>query len=344
VKSGGETTCLVLDVGGTTLRAASYATAGDRLTNVTRLPTPSHWNMTNGTVETIWPHLRSVMQTAGETALGGREPDVVCVAFPGPIDPRGRLLAAPTVWGSVDSVTFPLAEQLSAIWPKSLVHVINDITAAGYGYVTAGREEFCIVTVSSGIGHKVFLDGRPVTGPGGRGGEIGHLRVDHSPDAPLCDCGFPGHLGAVASGRGVLTSALRLAREFPAAFEASSLARGHGASSLSFDADALAAAFRAGDEWTCQLVATAAAYLGHALAAVHTIVGVEQFIIVGGFAFALGERYLHLLADAAAGQCWDVGQQWRGMIAFGVEDDSSGLIGAGRYAGATGQSRGRRTV
>ena len=58
-----------------------------------------------------------------------------------------------------------------------------------------------IVTVGSGVGHKVFLQGLPVAGVNGRGGEIGHLRVDWAADAIRCDCGGSGHVGGLASGR-----------------------------------------------------------------------------------------------------------------------------------------------
>jgi glucokinase len=141
-----------------------------------------------------------------------------------------------------------------------------------------------------------------------------------------------GHLGAVASGRGALTLALSLARECPQEFASSSLARGCEPDRPAFDAEALAAAFRAGDAWAMRVIDRTAAYLGHGLAALHTAVGIERFILIGGFAFGLGEPYRRRLADAAARHCWDLGQRWDSMLALGVDDDDSGLLGAGRYA------------
>jgi glucokinase len=212
------------------------------------------------------------------------------------------------------------------------VHLLNDVTAAGYRYVEPDLQDFCLVTVSSGIGNKVFLRGSPVTGPGGRGGEIGHLRVDLSDNALRCDCGMSGHLGAVASGRGALSLALCLAREAPREFASSSLARACDPDHPAFDTEALAAAFRSGDAWAARVIDRVAAHLGYVLAAIHAAVGIERFILIGGFAFGLGEQYRRRVAEAAATSGWDLGQRWSSMISFGIDDDDSGLLGAGRYA------------
>ena len=223
--------------------------------------------------------------------------------------------------------------------------VLNDMTAAGYRYVSQGLQDFCLLTVSSGIGHKVFLHGSPVTGLGGRGGEIGHLRVNHTDRALRCDCGLRGHLGAVASGRGVLNDALQLARRCPEEFARSMLSRPTDGGNPSFDTAALATAFRAGDEWVSRIIDRAAAYLGHALAAIHTTIGIERFVIVGGFAFALGDEFRRRLAFAASQDCWDLGQEWDSMITFGIEDDDAGLLGAGQYAMMVmGRNRGSQAL
>jgi C7-cyclitol 7-kinase len=324
--------CVVFDVGGTTLRAARYLPAEGRLERIARVAAPTLWNSSEPGFESIWHRLRSEMTMLVESVLEGRNPDIVAVAFPGPLDPNGMLLAAPTVWGSLGNTAFPLRDQLASLWPDTVVLVLNDVTAAGYRYVSLGVSDFCLVTVSSGIGNKVFLGGSPVVGPFGRGGEIGHLRVDYSGDALECDCGVPGHLGAVGSGRGVLAAALRRARISPEAFSASVLARKTDTGTPRFDSVELAAAFRAGDAWATDVIDHAAAGLGRALAAIHAAIGVERFIIIGGFAFSLGESYRLRVVAAAALSCWSIGQDWDQMATFGIDDDDAGLLGAGHYA------------
>src|SRR5207247_836890 len=111
------------------------------------------------------------------------------------------VMAAPTIWGRRTEVAVDLVSELRGLWPAANIVLENDVSAAGYRFLRSADEDLCVVTVSSGIGNKVFIQGRPMIGPAGRGGEIGHCRVDASPTAALCNCGEHGHLGAVSSGR-----------------------------------------------------------------------------------------------------------------------------------------------
>jgi C7-cyclitol 7-kinase len=178
----------------------------------------------------------------------------------------------------------------------------------------------------------VFTDGKPVVGPHGRGGEIGHFRIDSSPDAPLCDCGERGHLGALASGRASRYQVVRLAREEPREFERSLLAGPTGCNPELVENEALVAAYHSGDPWTAKVVQRMAEPLGTAMAAIHLTVGVERFVLIGGFALALGARYREQTALAAARSCWDLGLDWDRAVELGEPDDDAGLLGAGHYA------------
>jgi hypothetical protein len=68
------------------------------------------------------------------------------------------------------------------------------------------------------------------------------------------------------------------------------------------------------------------------LAAIHLTLGIETFIVTGGFAHALGENYRSLLVEGAQAAGWDLGQDWDRMIRFGAAEDDDVLVGAGRYA------------
>jgi glucokinase len=96
--------------------------------------------------------------------------------------------------------------------------------------------------------------------------------------------------------------------------------------------DEVAAAFRAGDPWVTDALRPGIGHLGRALASVHLAIGVEQFVLVGGFALALGDRYRRLVCAAADRSSWDLGQTWDEMVALGADDDNHGMIGAGLYA------------
>ena len=322
---------LVFDIGGTSLRAARYHPETNSLSALLRRTTPSHWTTPGSLTCRIQERLLGDIQEMGVAVTRTETPAVVALAFPGPIDPEGNALSAPTVWGDGDGRPFPVRRELQRLWPSSRVLVLNDVTAAGYRYLRDPDEEFCIVTVSSGIGLKVFVAGRPVVGAG-RGGEIGHVRVDFSATAPVCDCGGQGHLGAVASGRGVLLAAQRLAREDGVSFARSLLGQRLQGDPSRLDNVGLANAFQAGDEWAASLIRLAIQPLGQMLAVIHVVLGIERFLIFGGFALALGEGYRRELVRAARDSCWQLGQNWESMVVLGEPDDLAGLLGAGRCA------------
>lgn len=324
---------LVFDVGGTSLRAAAYDMGTRRIERSIHEPAPSHERFPALGAHALGRALLARLVAMGRALFGQAAPARVVVAMPGPVDAQGRVLACPTLWGDLPAGPVAMRERLACAWPRSTVHVLNDVTAAGYRYLDTGNESLCIVTVSSGVGNKVFLSGRPVLGAHHRGGELGHWRVDLSPDAPPCDCGARGHLGAVASGRGVLRLAIQRAQAQPEAFLRSALGRCRHPRAI--DNHALAAAFRAGDAWVRALVRDAARPLGQALAAVHLAIGLERFIIIGGFALALGERYRVELVAAAAASAWQRGQDWNRAIELGNPDEAVGLLGAGCYASMT---------
>lgn len=305
---------LVFDIGGSKTRAASFDARTHALLAPAVTPTPNHLDFPAASFDDLRCRLISAMERLAREVAGSAAVARVDVAFAGPLDGEGRIVAAPTLWGTRLQRHYVLQDDLRLLWPRARIGVLNDVTAAGYRYCRPG-EDFCIVTVSSGIGHKVFIGGRPAVGVRGAGGEIGHLRVDESLDAPVCECGGRGHLGAIASGRGVLLQARR---------RDGNEALGSGD---------LVAAFRRGEGWAAEVVTRSAVPLGSALAAMHLGVGVERFVLVGGFALALGEQYRRSVAAAASARCWSGDADWLTRVELGIDDDHSGLIGAG-IAGA----------
>jgi C7-cyclitol 7-kinase len=325
--AAGATAILAVEVGGTSLRAARISPEGEMLDEPLIVPAPNH--LDGGRPRLLEAILAAVGELSGKV-LGARQPQVAVVAYPGPIDDHGNVLAMPTLLGRAEGM-FDLGAACRRLWPGAVVHTMNDVTAAGYRYVATGLQDFAIVTVGSGIGHKLFLDGRPRVGPRGRGGEIGHLRLDHAPDAVECECGGKGHLGGLASGRAVVAELRRRSRTDPA------FARSQLRIADAIDGPAVAAAFEAGDPFTLQTLEVAAGFLGQALAALHLDSGVEHIILVGGFAVALGEPFRRLVAGSCAVACWDVGQDWDQILRIG--DVDAGLRGAGLYgAGIVGGS------
>lgn len=319
----GDGLFLVMEVGGSNLRAARFDPSTRSLVDVRRRPTPNHLG---GAGDVQGEALQALRRLAGET-LGEDTPTTVGVAYPGPVGAAGTVLATPTLLGP-GGPPLALGREVMGWWPGARVLVLNDVTAAGYRVVASGERDFCILTVGSGIGNKVFLDGRPIVGPHGRGGELGHLQVDDGPGAPECDCGGRGHLGGIASGRGCLALARRAAAADPDG------ARGAlgAVDPDDFTNEILVAAFAAGDPWVRGALIPAITHLGRALASVHVAVGVERFVLVGGFALAMGEPYRQAVVAAAERSCWQLGQAWDEMVVLGTDDDDHGMLGAGVVA------------
>ncbi|HEY8285495.1 MAG TPA: ROK family transcriptional regulator [Chloroflexota bacterium] len=92
------------------------------------------------------------------------------------------------------------------------VRVDNDVNtlAVAERHFGAGRDvaDFLLVTVGRGIGLGVVVGGEIYRGAHGGAGEFGHMTVDTSADAPLCNCGKRGCLEAVASDYGILRAAI----------------------------------------------------------------------------------------------------------------------------------------
>ena len=138
------------------------------------------------------------------------EAAAVGVGIAGLVDEEGVLRYGPNLPGVVDA---PVRDALSARTGLPVV-VDNDANVAGWGEVrfgaAAGSRDALLVTLGTGIGGAIVLDGGVVRGAHGFAAEIGHFTVER--DGPMCSCGEPGHWEAIASG-----SALgRMARELVA--------------------------------------------------------------------------------------------------------------------------------
>lgn len=90
--------------------------------------------------------------------------------------------------------------------------VENDANAAVYGeYLTGaarGATNAVLITLGTGVGGGIILDGRLFRGSGGGAGEIGHMTIDSS--GPLCSCGSRGCFEALVNAESIVTRALAL--------------------------------------------------------------------------------------------------------------------------------------
>lgn len=135
--------------------------------------------------------------------------DVVAIglATPGTMDiPAGMILEPPNLgWRH-----FPIRDALSEAADMKVVFA-NDANAAGFGeYWIGGGAEFAsivLLTLGTGVGGGIIIDGNTLDGQHSHGGECGHIIVDSSPDARLCGCGQQGHLEAYCSATALIKRA-----------------------------------------------------------------------------------------------------------------------------------------
>ena len=122
----------------------------------------------------------------------------------------GEIVNPPNLpWGPV----IPLAEKVSASFGGIPVAVTNDANAAALGEMTygaaRGMNDFIMITLGTGVGSGIVINGRMVYGHDGNAGELGHLVMKRN-NGRMCGCGRTGCLEAYCSATGVA----RTAREF----------------------------------------------------------------------------------------------------------------------------------
>lgn len=323
---------LAFDLGGTYLRCAVAGDGGD-LSARESLRIPNF--LTAAPDATLWESiLGSIDRYAERTAVLVGPADPIVIAFPGPVV-DGTIIAAPTIAGNAPPLG-DLAERVAAR-TKRRTFVLNDLSAAAlYMSASVQSDRFMIVTVSSGIGSKVF-DRRHAAGvidDVAYAGEIGHCTVDRSPVAPRCDCGGRGHLGAVSSGRGTERLARRLALEDAAAFALSACVTALGATAETLNnEDHLVPAIRSGDRWAIGVMNAAMLPLADVLAAAAFALGLDEIIVVGGFALSIGATYEQALNDLVAAP--NAGTAFalpRRFVSLGAAHPDACLLGAAAYA------------
>jgi glucokinase len=201
-----------IDLGGTQIRAAVLQ--GQQVRGRAAMLTGD-----DATPERVLPRIYTTLQEAlSSSGLTIEEVSGIGVAAPGPLNNRtGTLYSPPNLptWHAV-----PLRELLQTQYGKP-VFVENDANAAALGeYLYGagqGSRDMVYLTVSTGIGGGVIVDGRILEGVNGSAAELGHIAIDWRGER--CTCGNIGCLEALASG----TAIARKANEAIAAGQGSEL-------------------------------------------------------------------------------------------------------------------------
>ena len=224
-------------------------------------------------INTIVESVHEAMRKSGASA------DKICavgVGAPGPLDPdRGLVFFAPNLgWKNV-----PLGTIMSE-WLKLPVYLDNDANLAALGehVYGAGRNaaHMVYITVSTGVGGGLILDGRVYHGTGGGAGEIGHLTV--APEGPVCNCGNAGCLEAVSSGTAIALRARALVDDG----RGTGILAAAGGDPEQVSARAVSEAAAAGDAEAVEILREAGRYLGVAVAGVINLLNPSAVVLGGG--------------------------------------------------------------
>lgn len=194
------------------------------------------------------------------------------IGAPGPIDAEGRMHDPPNL---PDWPPFSLSERLSERFGVP-AFAGNDANLAALGErrfgAGQGVDDLVYVTVSTGIGGGIVSGGRLLVGARGYAAEIGHQTLVI--DGPICGCGQPGHLEALASGPAIA----RQARErIEQGAETSLSAHGD-----QLDASHVTQAAQAGDNVALELLSQAGFYIGLGLVNLIHILEPARILIGGG--------------------------------------------------------------
>lgn len=256
-----------IDVGGTTVKCGLFDIEGNVLEKweiVTR---------TENNGDNILPDVAKTIQAKiQERNLNAVDIAGVGIGVPGPVNEKGEVPVAVNLHWGYKNVAEELRSELGLP-----VYVGNDANVAALGemWVGGGRgtKNLIMVTLGTGVGGGIIINGKILTGAHGAGGEIGHANVEPGYTKATCNCGNKGCLEQFASATGIVA----LARE---ELEKTEMATSLNADRIS--AKAVFDAYKAKDAVAEKIVARFAGYLGNALSIFAAVMDPEVFVIGGG--------------------------------------------------------------
>jgi len=263
-----------VDLGGTNLRIAAVDGNGKVLEKIT-----TSTEVVRGRDRVIDEMCAAIQQTAVKFRAG-RELAGIGIGVPGIIEMQtGMVRESPNLPGWQD---YPVREEIETRL-RTTVILENDANAAALGEswlgAAAGVEDMCMLTLGTGVGGGVVLNGRVWRGMTGMAGELGHVNV--APDGPRCNCGSHGCLEQFASA----TAVKRMAVEAVATGKAPELARAMNADP-EFSSKVVHQMATQGDEPAREIFRRVGEALGLVLADLVNIFNLPMYVIGGGVASA----------------------------------------------------------
>lgn len=256
-----------VDIGGTTVKLGLFRTDGELL-DKWEIPTRKE----NDGSQILPDVAASIKEKLAEKGIDAADVQGIGVGVPGPVTPEGVVRMCVNLgWG-----VFNVEETLSGLTGYP-VKAANDANVAALGELWQGAgkgaKNIVMVTLGTGIGGGVIIDGNIVAGATGAGGEIGHLTVNDE-ETLVCGCGKKGCLEQYASATGVVTLTKRALEASDKPSSLRDLAE--------ITAKDLFDAAKAKDELALDVLEQFGEILGKGLASIACVVNPEMFVIGGG--------------------------------------------------------------
>jgi len=251
-----------VDVGGTAVKIGLFNYSGELITK-DEIKT-RHANVLNDTSEKIEKMLsENGINKADVTGIG--------IGIPGPVVGGKVKHSVNLHWDNEVDVSDIMGKYTGI---KTIV--LNDANAAGLGEAWMGsgkdKQSMVLVTIGTGIGGAIVVNGEVLVGFNGSGGEIGHITVEKDSDR-ICNCGRKGCLENYASATGIVKTVQELVEKN----NRSTVLNKHDMSAKN-----IFAAAKKGDSIAIEAIDIFGRYLGKALANIAVTVDPEIIVLAGG--------------------------------------------------------------
>lgn len=258
-----------VDVGGTTIKMGFFEVSG-KLLDKWEIVT----NKANNGESILSDVAHAIDNKLAQEGIPKDQVSGVGVGVPGPVDSRGVVNGCVNLgWGKVD-----VAESLSKLTGLN-VKAGNDANVAALGEMwqggAAGSRDVIMVTLGTGVGGGIIVDGKMIAGSHGAGGEIGHITVNNDEIEP-CNCGQYGCLEQYVSATGIVRMAKRKLAKTADASALRNVKEEELSAKLVFDEA------KAGDAIAGELVEELGEILGGALSNIACVADPEVIVVGGG--------------------------------------------------------------
>ncbi len=290
--------CIGVDVGGTTVKIGLFEEAGELL---------DKWEIVTRTEnegEAILPDVAaSIEEKLKEHQIDKGDVLGIGIGVPGPINKEGIVPHTANLGWGYKEVTRELTE-LTGIPSRGG----NDANVAALGEMwkggAKGSRNVILLTLGTGVGGGIIVDGKIVVGAHGAGGEVGHAHVDETISGH-CGCGNKGCLEQVASATGIV----KLAKEeLEKSEEPSRLREGEVTAKAVFDA------VKETDPLAVRVAERFGKYLGKTIA-VFTAVTDPEVIVIGGGVSKAGPVLLEYIQKYYRNFCYKATRDVRFVLA-----------------------------